>query len=318
MAQPTNTFDQYDAIGNREDLSDVIYNISPTETPFISSIGRESVSNVFAEWQTDSLAAVDTTNAVIEGDDVSGDSLAATVRVGNRTQIMDKVMVVSSTQRSVNPAGRSDELAYQTAKKGRELRRDMEAIMTRNQASVTGDASTARKLGSFEAWITTNDARGSGGSDGGFSSGNVTAATDGTQRAITEDLVRGVLQSVWTNGGMDPVLMCGPFNKRKISAFVGKTSATIQQPGEDRTVVGTTDVYISDYGTHRVVANRFSRDRTLMIYDPELWAVGTLQPFQRETLAKTGHSDKVMLFTEVTLISKNEAGSGVLADLLTS
>ena len=176
MTQPTNTFDSYDAIGNREDLSDIIYNISPTETPFMTLAQKGRATNTLHEWQTDSLAAASTSNAAIEGDDASGGALTATTRVNNRTQISQKTVVVSNTQNAINTAGRAQELAYQKVKASQELKRDMEAILTGNQASVTGDSTTARKLRSLEAWYSTNTSRGSGGASGS----TTTAATDAT------------------------------------------------------------------------------------------------------------------------------------------
>ena len=144
MAQPTNTFDTYDAIGIREDLQDVIYSISPTETPFMSSAAREQVKNTFHEWQTDALAAAVTNNAVIEGDDATLDAASATSRIGNYTQIMDKTVVITGTQESVDKAGRASELAYQIAKKSKELKRDIESTLLTNQARAAGNSSTAR------------------------------------------------------------------------------------------------------------------------------------------------------------------------------
>ena len=157
MAQPTNTFDTYDSVGIREDLQDVIYSIAPTDTPFMSSAGREAVRNTLHEWQTDTLASAATNNAVIEGDEATLDAVTATARLSNSTQIMDKTVVITGTQEAVDKAGRASELAYQIAKKSKELKRDMEAILLANQVEVTGSASAARKFGSINAWIASND-----------------------------------------------------------------------------------------------------------------------------------------------------------------
>ena len=166
MAQPTNTFDTYDSVGEREDLSDVIYSISPTDTPFLSSAAKTQATAVLHEWQTDSLEAASTSNAVIEGDEATSDASTATTRLSNSTQIMDKTVVITGTQESVDKAGRASELAYQIAKKAKELKRDMEAMLTTNNAEVEGNATTAREMGSLGAWVITNDNKAADGTTG--------------------------------------------------------------------------------------------------------------------------------------------------------
>lgn len=313
MTQPTNTFNSFDATGNREDLSDAIYNISPTDTPFISMIGRTPATNTTHEWQTDSLAAVSTSNARIEGLDFSGQSITATSRLSNRTQISYKDIVISNTQRAVNPAGRDDELGYQVAKKGLELRRDLEAIATRNQGFVAASTAAAGKARTLEAWYSTNDSRGSSGSDG-TSTG--AAATDGTQRAFTEALLKDVLQKVYTSGGSPTAIMCGPVNKQKLSSFSG--NATRFEDSGDATLHTAVDIYVSDFGTLRVVPNRFQRERTVHVLQPDMWAMSFLRPFQTQDVARTGDAEKKTLIAEWTLESRNQAASGVVADVTTS
>ena len=313
MAQPTNTFDTYDSVGEREDLSDVIYSISPTDTPFISSAAKTKATAVLHEWQTDALAAAATNNAVIEGDEATLDAVTATSRLSNSSQIMDKTVVITGTQESVDKAGRASELAYQIAKKAKELKRDMEATVTGNQAEVTGNASTARKFGSLGAWIETNDDLGASGSSGG--SGN-TARTDGTQRAFTEASLKTVIKSVWNEGGDPSMIMVGPFNKQKLSGFTG--NSTRFDAGADATLYTSVDVYASDFGQLQVVPNRFSRDRDAYILDMNYFAIAFLRDFSMHELSKTGDSEKRQLLVEATLESRNEKASGLVADLTTS
>ena len=312
MAQPTNTFDTYDAIGVREDLSDMIYNISPTDTWFMSTAGRGKVSNILTEWQTDALAAVDTANAVIEGDDATLDAVTATARVTNRTQISDKTVVISGTEEVVDKAGRDSELSYQITKKMAELKRDMEAIITQNQAVVVGDATTARKLRSLESWYTTNTSRGATGANGSAT----TAATDGTQRDITETLLKSVIQQCYTAGGNPKYLLVGPVNKQKVSGFTG--GATKMIDAEDAKLVAAVDVYRSDFGEIRVVPSRFARERTAHLLDMEYWSIGFLRTFRAFKLSKTGDSEKWQALAEYTLLAKNQGASGVIADLTTT
>ena len=314
MAQPTNTFDTYDSVGEREDLSDVIYSIAPTDTPFLSSAAKTKATAVLHEWQTDSLASAVTNNAVIEGDEATLDASTATTRLSNSSQIMDKTVVITGTQESVDKAGRASELAYQIAKRAKELKRDMEATITGNIAEVTGGSSTARKMGTLGSWVVTNDNLASDGASGA-GAGNA-AHTDGTQRAFTEAQLKSVIKSVWNAGGDPSMIMCGPFNKQKLSGFTG--NSTRFDAGADATLYTSVDVYASDFGQLQVVPNRFSRDRDAYVLDMEYWAVAFLRDFSMHELAKTGDSEKRQLLVEATLESRNEAASGLIADLTTS
>ena len=314
MAQPTNTFDTYDSVGEREDLSDVIYSISPTDTPFLSSAAKTQATAVLHEWQTDSLASAVTNNAVIEGDEATLDASTATTRLSNSTQIMDKTVVITGTQESVDKAGRASEIAYQIAKKAKELKRDMEATITGNIAEVTGGSGTARKMGTLGSWVVTNDDMASDGASGA-GAGNA-AHTDGTQRAFTEAQLKSVIKSVWNAGGDPSMVMCGPFNKQKLSGFTG--NSTRFDAGADATLYTSVDVYASDFGQLQVVPNRFSRDRDAYVLDMEYWGIAFLRDFSMHELAKTGDSEKRQLLVEATLESRNEGASGLVADLTTS
>ena len=314
MAQPTNTFDTYDSVGEREDLSDVIYSISPTDTPFLSSAAKTQATAVLHEWQTDSLAAAVTNNAVIEGDEATLDASTATTRLSNSSQIMDKTVVITGTQESVDKAGRASELAYQIAKKAKELKRDMEATITNNIAEVTGGSSTARKMGTLGSWVVTNDDMAADGASGA-GAGNA-AHTDGTQRAFTEAQLKSVIKSVWNAGGDPSMIMCGPFNKQKLSGFTG--NSTRFDAGADATLYTSVDVYASDFGQLQVVPNRFSRDRDAWVLDMNYWGIAFLRDFSMHELSNTGDSEKRQLLVEATLESRNEAASGLIADLTTS
>ena len=313
MAQPTNTFDTYDSIGEREDLSDVIYNISPTDTPFLSSAAKTKATAVLHEWQTDSLATAVTDNKVIEGDEATNDAITATTRLSNSCQIMDKVIVITGTQEAVDKAGRASEIAYQIAKKAKELKRDLESALCSNNAEVTGSATAARQSGGLRSWVATNDVMGTSGTSGGL--GN-TAATNGTQRVFTESLLKSVIKSVWNAGGNPTMIMVGPFNKQKLSGFTG--NSTRFDAGADATLYTSVDVYASDFGQLQVVPNRFSRDRDAWVLDMDYWGVAFLRDFTMHELSKTGDSEKRQLILEATLESRNEAASGVVADVTTS
>ena len=226
MALPTNSFTTYSAIGNREDLSDTIYRIDPTDTPFISGVDKTRATAVNHEWQTQALASVDTANAVLEGDDAVTDATTATVRLGNICQISDKVGRVTGTQQAVEHAGRDDEMSYQEMLKGLELKRDMESILVgTNQIKATGGAATARNLASILTWIATNDDFGATGSSPSPIDGT-DARNDGTQRAFTEAQLKNVFQLIWTSGGKPDTIMVGGFNKQVFSTFTGRATPT--------------------------------------------------------------------------------------------
>jgi len=308
------TFTAHSAIGQREDLTDIIYNISPTETPFMSSIGKTKATAVYHEWQTDSLAAATTGNAAIEGADATSATLSPTVRLGNYTQIIQKTVQVSGTLDAVNKAGRKSEKAYQLAKASSELKRDLETILLANQGRSAGSSTTARKLGSILSWIKTNSDVGSGGADPATI--GVSTRTDGTQRTFTETLLKTVVSEVFVSGGSPKILMVGAAGKQKVSSFAGIAAQRYMAPSNTpTTIIGAADVYMSDFGTMSVVPNRFMRTREALILDPEYAALAYLRPFQTNDLAKVGDSENTQLLAEVTLEVKNEAAHGIIADL---
>jgi len=321
MTQPTNLFDTYDSVGRREDLIDAIYNISPTETPILSNLAKGKAKAIFHEWQTDTLETA-ATNRAIDGDDATVDSRSATTRLGNYCQISRKIVGVSGTVEAVDKAGRKSELAYHMAKAAKELKRDMEVSITTNQASSAGGSSTARSLASMESWIATNKTHNgsSAGTTPGYSSGTVAAPTDGTQTgSFTEATLKALIKEAWTQGGDPGLINVGPVNKQKASAFAGIATQYRENSGMKRAVIlGAADVYISDFGEHRIVANRFSRDRTILGLDMDYWSIAYLRSFQAVALAKTGDSEKKMLLVEYTLQARNEKASFKIADVGTT
>lgn len=325
MAILTNTALTYDSVGNREDLIDVIYDISPMEVPFSSGLARVEASAVKHEWQTDALAAVNTGNAVIEGDDVTFAAISPTVRVGNYAQISRKEVIIAGTQDAIDKAGRDTELAYQVIKKGRELKRDIEAILLTNQAGVAGNSTTARTLAGLPAWLQSNTQFNSGGAPAGADSGHTSdvptaGRTDsGTQITFTEQMLKDAMSDAWSNGGQPSVLMANSFNRQKISGFSGIASVTTNADAQAPThIVASADVYVSDFGNLRVVANRFQRGRDVWGIDFEYVALAVLRPMFTEELAKTGDAEKRMMLMEYTLRVENEAAHFGIFDLTTA
>jgi len=311
------TYQTYTAIGQREDLANVIYNISPTDTPFMTSVGKTSATAVYHEWQKDSLAAVNVSNAAVEGATASDATLSPTTRIGNRTQISQKTVKVSGTLETVNKAGRKSEKAYQLAKASAEIKRDMEAILLSNQVAAAGDASTARVLGGLQTWLASNTSNGTGGSAG---ASGTTARTTGTDRAFTSTILNTVIQSAYTNGGSPTLLMVTPAQKVVASTFAGIATRYKDVPGTvQAAIIGAADVYVSDFGTISIIPNRFipnsDNDDVAFLVDPEMASVAYLRPFQTNELAKTGDADVTQLLVEYTLEVKNEAAHGIIADL---
>lgn len=331
MAQFTGTYSAYDAVGLREDLSDDIFRVTPSDTPFVSAIGRTTAKALFHEWQTHSLASVDTTNAQIEGDEFTYTAPSATVRVGNRTQILRKSYIISGSLEAVDKAGRDSEIAFNRVVKGLELRRDIEAMcIGKNAASVTGNDTTARVSGSLSSWLSSNDNgtagpspanRGTSGAAGGFSSGNTVAATDGTTRAFTQPMLDGVIGKMYDNSGMvdDVIAMAGKSQKTVMTNFDG-IAGTVFHEAKDRTIVSTADVYASQFGDIKIMPNRYIRqtssvDREVYLVRPSYAKLAVLRPIQEMRPAVTGDAEKRVLITECTLQVDNEAAHGVIADL---
>lgn len=313
------TYLTYNQKGLREDLSNVIYRISPEDTPFISSIGRTKAKGTLHEWQTDALRAAVTTNQVTEGNDSTFTTPSATVRVGNYTQIAEDTLILSGTAEVVDKAGRESEEAYQIALKGAAIKLDMEANALHNVGADAGGASTARKMATLGAWVKTNDSLGTSGGSPTYTSGVPAAArTDGTQRAFTETILKSVMSLCYTSGAKPRTLMVGPFNKTAVSAFSGVVTRNFDMSNVSpapTAVIAAADVYVSDFGVLRVIPNRNQRERDGWFLDWNMLALGTLRPFAKHDLAKTGDAEKKLMNVEYTLVVRNEAGLGLAADL---
>lgn len=314
MTVPTNTYSRYGAIGVREDLADVIYDISPTDTPIMSSIGKARATQTLHEWQTDVLASATFGNALIEGDDATSASLSPTVRVGNYTQIVGKTVQVSGTLEAVDKAGRKSEKAYQLAKASAEIKRDIENIITANQAKSNGTINTsARKLGSLLSYITTNVSKGSAGTnpvgDGSDTRG------DTTTRTFLESMLKDVAQLVFENGGTPKMLVVPPGLKATVSGFSGVAQQRYVTGAEPTTIVAAAGAYLSDFGLISIVPDRFMRTRDALMLDPEYAALAYLRPFQTNDLAKTGDSEKTQILAELTLEVRNEKAHGGIFDI---
>lgn len=302
MAIPTNTYTTYEAIGNREDLIDIITNISPVDTFVTSSTGSTRATARYHEWQTDSLAAA-AANATIEGDTATTAAVVPTVRTGNYCQILRKVFQVTDTQNAVDSAGRSNESAYQTAKNLRELARDIEYALVINATAASGASGTARTLKGLLGWISTNNETGTG-------TGN---------EALTETMLNDNLSTIWAAGGFPSTILCGSFQKRAISNFSTNTRNVTASAKE---LTRAVDVYESDFGTVQVrlhhQINTTAPGSLIVLGDMNLWRKAWLRPVKREELARVSSSERFMIEAELTLESLQELGSGKITLLTTS
>lgn len=312
MAQVTGTFDTYDSVGIREDLSDVIHNITPDETPFYSACKKTKAKSTLVEWQTDTLRS-SAANAHIEGDETTFDAVTPTTRLVNRTQIFKNAVVIPDTDEGVNKAGRKQEIAYQTLKIAREQKLDIEKALFANQAAVAGSGTAARKLAGLGAWVKTNEENG-GGSAAAPTGDGTDARTAGTAQALTQDDFDSVMQKIWTSGGNPDRVYLSPVNMNVALGFAGNNNQRSQVQAGDQKVVKSLDVYVTPWGTVEFVPSRECRGSDVYILQNDMWEVAVLRGTKNTEMAKTGDATKRQVVTELTLCSKNEAASGGIFD----
>ena len=314
MAVPTNTLQTYQSANNAENVTDIVMNIDPVDTPLLTLAKKTTAEATYTQWPIESLSAVDTNNANIEGDDATIDASATPTLVGNYTQLMDKTASVTTTQEAIKRYGVKNEMAKQMAKKSKELKRDMETTMFLNQARVVGAAGTAQKMRALPSWLTTNVSRGATGANGS----STTAATDGTQRNFTEALLKALIVTTITNADELPgVLFAGPANRANVSSQLSGNSTRFYEVKSGE-LNASISVYRSDYGPLKIVMDRFQRERDMFLINPDYIGIRTLEPMQTQDLATTGLTKKKQIWTNFTLEVSNEKAHGVLADLNTA
>lgn len=315
----------YDATNEiREDLSNIIYDISPVDTPFMSNVGRDTCKNTYFEWQTDALASADTANAQVEGATAGDATFVDTTRVANYTQISNKIISVSGTDDAVDNAGMRTQMAYQTAKASKEIKRDMEAILLSNQAGSAGNSSTARYTAGLPTWLITNSqANGATVSAMSGSGGNGYPDTAWTGLAgpvaFTETMLKTAIQQVWEQGGETKMLMVNAYNKTVVSAFAGLAQQRVTyNQVQPLKIIATADVYLGDFGEVAIVPNRFQPGNFAFVIDPEYASVSYLRPFRTFDIAKTGDFNKKEMVVEYGLRIKSEKAHAVIANIVAS
>ena len=314
MAQPANTFDSYDQVGIREDLSDIIVNITPESTPFFSKCGKTTANNTLVEWQTDTLRN-SAANAHIEGDATTAQAAVATVRLNNRTQIFKNAVIVSDTDEGLNKAGRQREMAYQIVKIAKEQKLDIEKALFDNNAKVAGNATTARELAGAPSWMTTNVNFVSAGSGANPTGDGTDARTDSSApTAFTQVKFDAVMQSIWENGGDPDTVYLSASQMTIALGFTGNNNQRSAVQASDERVIKSLAVYVTPWGTVEFMPSRENRSRDVFIMQDNMWEVATLRPTKNTELAKTGDNTQRQIVTELTLCAKNEASSGIIAD----
>lgn len=320
MAVPAGTFQTFTSIGNREDLENIIWDITPTETPFQNRVKKGKAKATFHEWQTDALDAA-AANIQVQGDDATTNTATPTVRLRNYCQILSKTARVSGTMEAIDRAGRDSEMAYQVSKRMKELKRDLEWALTRNQQSTSGAAAAGASMAGLESWIATNKTSvgtGTAQTTPGYSGGTVLAPTDSTVAgSLTEASLKAVIAACWSAGGEPSMLLVGPLTKQKISTgFTGIATRYRDVPSRSQAqVIAGVDLYVSDFGEHQLVPSRFMRDQNVLCLDMNYWRLDQLRPISSHELAKTGDSERRQILMEVTLSSLNEKASGKVADI---
>lgn len=327
MAVPSNTEQTYGLTNIREDLSDLVYNVDPFKTPIFNTAKKAEAKQTFHEWDMDALAAQNLNNAAVEGDNPTNIALTATARVGNRTQISTKTIQLSGTSQAVIAAGGTNKMGYQLAKKSKELKRDIEGIITNNAAQAAGNATTARVSAGLPAWLQQNTVFQTGGTPSGanptgvtaigssnFGNGTTTRTYNSVHAAVTETMVKSVLQKIYSSSGDSPEYgFCSPVNKQNISTFTGPGTRFIEV--EDKTLMTAVDVYQSDFGDVKIVPDIFlATSGDIYFIQPNYLKCAYLRPFQVIPLAKTGDSDQKEMLVEYTLVVANEHAHGAIFD----
>jgi hypothetical protein len=316
MGQPTATHSTYDHIGRREDLGDIIWDVTPTDTPVLSALPKEKATSTKHEWLTRALAAASGSNAVIEGDDATTDAANANVRKFNYTQILDKVARVSGTQEAVNNAGMANTMAKEMEDKMKEIKLDLETSMLQNIAQVAGTDTEARKMAGLQTYLITNISKDAGGTLA-TGDGSDIYTDSGTTRALEESHFEAALALCWTNGGKPSLGVSNAFQKRKVASFSGSSSK--MSDGDKRKVTNNVEIYIDPLGTEiRMVPSRQCPTDVVYFVDPEYAALATLRNFFTKDLAKTGDSERKQIIVEATLVVRNEKGHGAIYDLAAS
>ena len=289
----------YDAVGNREDLTDVIAIVAREETPIFSSVEKVQARGTTHEWQTDALT-LGSSNAAIEGADFSFAIPGVRTRVSNNTQIFTKAVEVSGTHMAVDVAGVEDEFAYQMEKRMKEIATDVEEALITGTGN-SGASGTAREMKGLLAFVTSN----------------VETGTGTGSEALTEDMYNDLLQSIWDSGGKPDYTYVNSFQKRQISSFSTSNTRHLEMGG-DNMLRNTVSVYESDFGVQRIELDAYMTTSVVAAVERDLLKVAVLRGISPQDVATVGDAKRAALVGELTLEVRNEAGCGQITGLTTS
>lgn len=313
MAQPTNTFDSYDYSNSiREDLSNIITNVDPDETPLYSKSSKGKATSTNTEWLTDALRA-SANNAHIEGDDTTAEARTAQTRVGNYTQIFKNAVVIPDTDEGLDNAGKGRAMAYEVMKVAKEQKLDIERALFLNNAKVAGNSTTARELGGLPTWLTTNISEGSGATSA--TGAGAAARTGGTARALTQTIFDGVMESVWNSGGKPDTVYLPSSQMNVVLGFTGSNNQRATIDASKTKVVNVTDVYMTPWGTVEFKMDREMGTDQMFVVQSDMIEIPHLRGMKNVALAKTGDNEKRQVTCELTLKVRNEKALGGIYDL---
>lgn len=312
------TYKTANAIGEREDLSDVITRIDPAETPIFSNAKKEVTSGVFHEWQVQELTAAADDNYVAEGADYSYVNPTATTRLGNYHQISVQAASVSGTLDAVDKAGRDKETAYVKVLKGLEQRRDIEKALVKNEAR---SASDPRKAGKISAYMTNVSLVSPSTTPTG--DGSDVSDKAGTNAALTLAKIDAGMKLAYEDGGQPDILVVSPANKVAFSDLSSGSVATNQltmTAPREAAIIGSVSLYLTDFGTLSVTIDRQMPNDTVFLMDSDYYAVGHLpnRMFSVSDVAPTGDATKFSIVSEWTYITKAPKAHAMVTDLSTS
>lgn len=293
----------FDLVGIKEEVSDYISMIDPTDTPFLTSIGSEKVSNTLYQWQEDQLRAV-AKNTALQGADATDSTRDQPTMRSNGTQILTETFKVSGTADAIKLYGRDTVTARETMKTGKLLKMDLEhSLVGTAQTYVAAAEAVAGEFAGVQAQIAAGTTL------------DVEVAGAGVNTGLTEANVIAVHQLMYDEGSDASILMVKPSDTVVIAGWAALSERTRELGGDAKKITNAVTIYESPFGTVRVVKNRRMRVSDALMYDAKNWKLATLRPWFREKLARTGDADRYQVLGEFGLKHTNRLASGIVTGL---
>lgn len=318
MAKVANAFTTYEARGNREDLSNNIYNIDPFDTPIFNSAGRRNATNRTFDWQTEKLPAVNGDNARQEGFELNRGPATPTTRQKNVCQISSRDATVSGSQEAANAAGRPSEMGSQMALQSKALKRDMEVILCSAQPLDYGDDAAnpvPRRTRGLIHWLKTNAfVPLNAGTPVVTLPASETAAyptvASNARVEFTEPVLGAMMQNAYNNGAELKVAFMGATLKSTFSTFKGRDTTQVLVGKTE--AVATVDIYSSDFGRIKAMPSRWIDPNTVLLIDPAYLRIAYYRTLRSIPISKIGDAETRMILAEWGVEVGNEAAHAVL------